>query len=305
MKTLFLTNELRKTLESAFGTPLLGKREEVRQKLAQALVGKKLGRIITVGDHCSSFLDSDIKIFDGKVSRNKKVALQSYSLSCSNPPASIDKGVWKVLAKALKETKNVFVGGEEDLMVIPCILLAEPNDIIIYGLPKKGICLVEVSSELKKKVTAILSMFRTEKFKEIVVGGTFDRLHDGHRYLLSMAKNYGKKLVVGLCSDALVKKRKKDWKQIQSFEQREKTIKNYLKKIKIPFIVTKIEDIYGSAVDLGTIEAILLTEDTLENGKKINEVRNKGGLKELNYIILPYFLDCHNKKISSRKIRGC
>lgn len=305
MKTFFLTNELRKKLESAFGDPVLGQKEKIEYEIAKFLSKKNPETIITVGDYCSSLLVSNVKIFDGKINRNKKVALQSYSFSCFNPPASINKSVWPALSKALKKNKNVFVEGEEDLLVIPCILLAKTGDMIIYGLPGKGICLVEVSIKLKKEVEKVLSEFRTKKFKEIVVGGTFDRLHTGHRYLLAMAKNYGKKLVVGLCSDAMVKRRKKDWKQIQSFGRREKTIKNYLKKIKLPFIVTKIEDIYGLAADSKTIEAILLTEDTLENGKKINEERNKRGLRELNHVILPYFLDSCNKKISSRNIRKC
>ena len=304
MKTLFLTNKLRTELEKPLSFALLGKKKEVSQKLANFLEKKKHGKIITVGDYCSSCLPSDIKIFDGRINRNKKVALQGFSLSCSNPPASIDKGVWKILTRAIKKEGNVFVEGEEDLLVLPCIMLAQSKDLIIYGLPKKGICIIEVSEKIKKETAKTLAEFKTEKYQKIVVGGTFDRLHNGHRYLLSMAKHYGRKLIIGLCSDKMVKKRKKDWQKIQSYAQREKAIKNYLKKIRLSHSITKLEDVYGPAVENTDIEAILLTEDTLKNGLKINKIRKKKKLKELDHIVLPYFLDCHNKKISSRDRRN-
>ena len=304
MKTLFLTNELRKELAKPLSFSFLGKKKEVSQKLTDFLKKKKHGKIITVGDYCSSCLPSDIKIFDGRVNRNKKVALQGFSLSCSNPPASIDKSVWKILRQAIEKEANVFVEGEEDLLVLPCIMLAQPKDLIIYGLPKKGICVIQVSEHLKKKTAKTLTEFKTEKYKKIVVGGTFDRLHNGHRYLLSTAEHYGKKLIIGLCSDEMVKKRKKDWQKIQSYVQRKKTIKNYLKKIRLSHNIAKLENDSGPAAESIDIEAILLTEDTLKNGLEINKIRRKKGLKELDYIVLPYFLDCHNKKISSRNRRN-
>ncbi len=304
MKTLFLTNKLRTKLEKPLSFALLGKKKEVSQKLAGFLKKKKQGKIITVGDYCSSCLPSNVKIFDGRINRNKKVALQGFSLSCFNPPASIDKGVWKILKQAIKKEANVFIEGEEDLLVLPCIILAQPKDLIIYGLPKKGICVIEVSEQIKKIIEKILAEFKTEKYKKIVVGGTFDRLHNGHRYLLSMAKHYGKKLIIGLCSDKMVKKRKQDWQKIQSYVQREKTIKSYLKRIKLSHSITKLENVLGPAAENADTEAILLTEDTLKNGLKINKIRREKRLKELDYIVLPYFLDCHNKKISSRNRRN-
>ena len=280
-KTIFLTNKLRKELAKPLGFLILGKEKIVSKKLEKFLDKKDVGKIITVGDHCSSLLPSDIKIFDGRINRNKKVALQSHSLSCLNSPASIDKSVWKILAKAIKLGKNVLVHGEEDLLVLPCIVLAEPKDVIVYGLPGKGVCAITVSLQIKNKAEQLLAKFKTKKSAKIVVGGTFDRLHNGHRYLLSMAKHYGDKLIIGVCSDGMVKKRKKDWPKVQSYQQREKTLKKYLDKIKLRHEIIKIEDAYGMAIEKSKpsidLEAILLTEDTLENGLKINKIRKPGG----------------------------
>ncbi|MFH0987445.1 MAG: pantetheine-phosphate adenylyltransferase, partial [Patescibacteria group bacterium] len=221
-----------------------------------------------------------------------------------NPPASINKDSWAVLKKAIKKGENVFVEGEEDLMTIPCVLLAPKGYGIVYGLPGKGVSLIEVSAKTKIAFKRLLKKFNEGKFKKIVFGGTFDRLHKGHRYLILMAKYYAKKALIGLTSEELVKKTKKDYKKVQSFEERRKTLENYLKKINIDYRIQRINDIYGSSIKDKTLDAILLTEETFENGTRINGIRKKEGIRELDYIILPYIFDLKGKKISSSSVRA-
>ena len=300
MQTFFLTNELRQELKKPFGTPLFGKKKEISEKFQKIISQKKFKKIVTVGDYCSSTFPSDIKIFDGRVGRNKIVPLQKYSYSCWNPPASINKEVWKILKKVLAENGGVFIDGEEDLLVIPSVLLARKKDAVVYGFADKGACLIEVSPKIKKTFRKLLERFKKGKFQKIVLGGTFSRLHPGHRYFLSMAGYYAKKVIVGLCSDRMVKIRKKRRKDAQTFEKRRGATKEELKKIGLSFEIVEINDIYGPAIKDKEIEAILLTEDTYPNGEKINRIRKKNKLKELHYIILPYLLDKTGKKISSR-----
>lgn len=300
MKNLYLTNELRKSFKKIFGFPIFGNKKEVFRKFKKFLKKENFKKVITVGDVCSLYLPSDVKIFDGKKERNKKISLQNYFFSFENPPGAIDRISWKILKKAISQKKNVFVKGEEDLLVIPAVLLAENNSLVVYGLPKKGISLIKVNPENKKIFKEILKGFKKGKFKKIVFGGTFDRLHEGHKYFLSMAKYYAKEAIVGITSDEFVKRRKK----IQKFEIRKRNVEKFLKKIKLKNQIYKISDIYGPAIWRKDIEAILLTEETFENGEKINRERKKRGLKELNYFILPYLLDEKGEKISSSKIRA-
>ena len=304
MKTLYLTNDLREELKKPFGSPIFGKKTEIIRDFKKIIKNRKLKRIICVGDYCSLTLPADIKIFDGRIRRNKRVCTQEHFLSCKNPPASIDVGVWRVIKKALKNNENVFVEGEEDLLVIPCVLLAKNRDGVVYGLPDRGVSLVEVSAKTKNKAREILGKFKKRKFKKIVFGGTFDRLHKGHRYFILMAKYYANKAIIGLCSDEMLKKTKKDYKKIQSFRERKRGLESYLKKINLRYKVFRIDDIYGPTTGDKDIEAILLTEETFKNGVKINERRRKGGLAELNYIILPYILDLKGRKISSSTFRS-
>lgn len=299
-RTYYLPNELRKQLRRVWGISFFGSKKEIVKKFKEFCGEKKFKKIITVGDYCSLNLPSDIKIFDGRIGRNKRVPLQKYSYSCWNPPASINKEVWKILKKALAENGGVFIDGEEDLLVIPSVLLARKKDAIVYGFANRGACLIEVSSKIKKTFRKLLEQFKKGKFQKIVLGGTFNRLHPGHRYFLSMAGYYAKKVSVGLCSDQMVKIRKEYQKNIQTFKERRGALEEYLKKINLRFEIVEINDIYGPAIQDEEAEAILLTEDTYLNGEKINRIRKKNKLKELHYIILPYLLDKTGKKISSR-----
>jgi len=160
-KTYILPEKLKPKLKKPWGKAIFGNKKEVLKKFERFLKKKKIKKIITVGDFCSKNLPSDIKIFDGKIKRRKIKKILNFSLKCKNPRGTIQKNVWKVLKKAIKEEKNVFVEGEEDLLVIPCVLLAPQNSLLVYGLPGKGICTIEVNKKTREKVKKLLEKFKT------------------------------------------------------------------------------------------------------------------------------------------------
>lgn len=159
MRTYLLPEKLRKELRKIWGIPIFGSKKKVAEKFKKICQEKRFKKIITVGDYCSLELPSDIKIFDGKIKRKKIKKLPKFSLVVENPPRTIKKEVWKVLKKAIKEKKNVFVKGEEDLLVIPCVISAKKKTAVIYGFPNKGICLIEVSQKTKKDFKVLLKKF--------------------------------------------------------------------------------------------------------------------------------------------------
>jgi len=161
METYFLPKELRSELRKVWGIPFFNGEKEILKKFRQFSKEKKFKKVITVGDYCSLTLPSDVKIFDGKIGRIKIEKLLKFSLSCCNPPGIIEKGVWSVIKKAIRNNENVFVEGEEDLLVIPAVLLSEENTVVIYGFPGKGVCLIEVSPQIKKDLKNLLKKFKT------------------------------------------------------------------------------------------------------------------------------------------------
>lgn len=76
-----------------------------------------------------------------------------------NEKGKIEKEVWGKIEKAIKENKNLFVEGKEDLLVIPAVLLSPKNSVVLFGLFKKGVCATEVSEKIKKKIKNLLKRF--------------------------------------------------------------------------------------------------------------------------------------------------
>jgi len=161
MEAYFLPKELRPELRKIWGVPFFDDKKGVQKKIQQFIKKKGFKKIITVGDYCSLNLPSDIKIFDGKIKRKKIKKIPKFSLSCTNPPGTIKKETWEILKKAIKNKENVFVEGEEDLLVIPAVLLSKKNTAVVYGFPDKGVCIIEVSSKIKKDLKELLNKFKS------------------------------------------------------------------------------------------------------------------------------------------------
>jgi len=158
-KTYILPEELKKELRKIWGVAIFGEKRKAKEKFEKFLKEKKFKKVITVGDYCSLNLPSNIKIFDGKVRRKKIKKILPYSLKCKNQRGTIQKEAWSTIKKAIKENKNVFIEGEEDLLAIPAVLLAPKNSLVVYGFPKKGICAIKVDKKMKKKVKNLLKLF--------------------------------------------------------------------------------------------------------------------------------------------------
>lgn len=160
-KTYFLPEKLRLGLRKIWGIPVFGKKSEVEKKFRKILKEKKFKKLITVGDYCSLNLPSEIKIFDGQIRRKKVKKNPKFSLKGYNPSGTIQNSIWPKIEKAIKERKNLFINGEEDLLVIPAVLLSKTKSAVIYGIFNKGVCLIEVTPQIKKNFKELLKKFAT------------------------------------------------------------------------------------------------------------------------------------------------
>jgi len=160
-KNYILPPGLKKELRKIWGFPIFGRKEEIAQKYENLIKKKKYQTIISIGDCCSLNLYSDVKIFDGRIRRKKIKNIPRFHFKVKNPPGLIKKEVWPKIEKAIKEKKNIFVEGEEDLLVMPAILLSKKNTAIVYGFPQKGICLIEISPSIKKEIRELFKKFWT------------------------------------------------------------------------------------------------------------------------------------------------
>ena len=143
-------------MQKVWGKTIFGTESEVKRRYEEILGKKKYKLVVTIGDYCSHHLASDIKIFDKKVQRKTFEQKYECTLSIKNPAGTIQGESWDAIKKTLKDKSNLCVDGEEDLLVIPTVLLAKPGTLIVYGFPNKGICLLE--SNLKNKTVFRLAL---------------------------------------------------------------------------------------------------------------------------------------------------
>ncbi|XP_034947383.1 bifunctional coenzyme A synthase [Chelonus insularis] len=121
-------------------------------------------------------------------------------------------------------------------------------------------------------------------YKSVVLGGTFDRLHNGHKILLTKAVFHAtEKVTVGVTDSVLIVN-KILWELIEPCERRIDAVKNFLQDIdsSLSYDVVPINDIYGPTQYDPTFEMIVVSEETQRGGQKINELRSQKGLNILD-----------------------
>jgi len=149
-------------MQKIWGKSLFGTESEIEPRYRNILAKNKYKTVITVGDYCSHHLDSDIKIFDKFVQRRAFEQRHECALTVKNPAGTIQKESWGTIKQAIKDRANICVDGEEDLLVIPTVLLAKPKTLVVYGFPNKGICLIEANLKNKTMMRlALKSYFKT------------------------------------------------------------------------------------------------------------------------------------------------
>lgn len=139
------------------------------------------------------------------------------------------------------------------------------------------------------------------KYKKIAFGGTFDIIHKGHETLIDTAFELGEKVIIGLSSDALVKKLGKEAK---GYEDRKKELLNFLVKKNFKnFELIELSDEHGTAVEDKELEAIVVSEETILKAFEINEIREKKNLKPLDIVSIPLVLAENGKPVSTTRIK--
>ncbi len=137
------------------------------------------------------------------------------------------------------------------------------------------------------------------KKKQVVIGGTFDILHEGHKALLKKAFGLGG-VFVGLTSDAMAKRMKK--RKVRDFKYRKKELKDFIKKeFKIKPEIVKIEDKFGPTLKKD-FDYIIVSPETYKTAVLVNKKRQKRNKKPIKIIKIKFVLAKDGKPISASRI---
>ena len=125
---------------------------------------KKAEFLISVGDQTTKNLFDnniipDLSIIDTLIQRknhNHNIIQENNILEAENPPGTITNNLWETIDFAIKTTqkdkikRQIIVKGEEDLAVLPCILIAPQETIILYGQPNEGLVYLKACDVVEK-----------------------------------------------------------------------------------------------------------------------------------------------------------
>jgi len=138
------------------------------------------------------------------------------------------------------------------------------------------------------------------------MGGTFDHLHDGHKYLLRIALKISHFIEIGLTSQELLKN-KKAASKLEGYYTRETNLKNYISSFtdlnRVNIVEIKNWDDMAKYSQDPDYEGLILSQETYLNAVKLNELREEKGLNPIILIVVPLIKDENNQKVSSTVIR--
>ena len=136
------------------------------------------------------------------------------------------------------------------------------------------------------------------------MGGTFDRLHDGHKSLIETALKVSNKVVLGLTTQKMLK-RKKYASKIEDYETRKKNLESFINRIggldRIEII--ELNNPYGPPIKEPQYEGIVVSQETFLNAIRLNELRESNGFKPLVMIVIPMIMGDDVVRLSSTAIR--
>jgi hypothetical protein len=154
---------LNKNLRSEFKKPLgdlYSSLDEVEDFLKSKYDEELL---ISVGDVTTQKLQKaglvpHLGIIDNIIERKPAsydVVYDNVTLNVKNPPGVITDELQASIKKAFQLVKSGFrvlimVDGEEDLAVLPCILMAPSGSLVLYGQPGEGLVVCEVDKVINK-----------------------------------------------------------------------------------------------------------------------------------------------------------
>ncbi|XP_078047620.1 bifunctional Phosphopantetheine adenylyltransferase - Dephospho-CoA kinase [Augochlora pura] len=141
-------------------------------------------------------------------------------------------------------------------------------------------------------------------YKNVVLGGTFDQMHNGHKILLSEAVlRCTEKLTVGVTSTNILQG-KLLWELIEPCSTRISNVKDFLEDIDSTLIydVVEINDMYGPTKHDPTFELLVVSEETKRGGDKVNEMRMQKNLCTLDIHVVELVKDENYRAHEESKI---
>ena len=125
-------------------------------------------------------------------------------------------------------------------------------------------------------------------YHHVVLGGTFDRLHPGHKILLSSALlRCDRRLTVGVTARDLLSKKVLP-ELIQPVRQRMEGVESFLTAVRpeVERNIVEIPDPFGPSIVLPELQCIVGSQETERGCQAVNARRAEAGLAQLDTVLI-------------------
>ena len=160
---MHLPDNLRNSLKKPLGV-LLKDSDVTKESILKSIPTGSF--VISVGDATTEKLIKygiipSLQIVDGvekKVKRDLPSGDVKTTLNCINPPAEITTESLNTIKKAFQSITPVRIAviGEEDLLVLPVVVYAPENSVVLYGQPNEGLVIVPINAEIRNKAQSVM-----------------------------------------------------------------------------------------------------------------------------------------------------
>lgn len=133
-----------------------------------------------------------------------------------------------------------------------------------------------------------------------VLGGSFSRLHKGHKLMIRAAFDTGKRVVLGLSTDEYLKHNKAY--QGYTYSRRKQALERYMSSLGTSYDILPLDRPSGNTTTDPAYSTIVVSTETRNVALEINRKREKNGLEPLEILAIPIVLAEDLFPISSTRI---
>jgi len=144
------------------------------------------------------------------------------------------------------------------------------------------------------------------RYAHAVLGGTFDRLHVRHAALLAAAARAGRRVSVGVTTEAFLRTaRKPGAGAIAPFSVRAAAVRRWMSRHfpGRPTRVVPLDDRFGRSTGSG-VSVLVVSAETVRGARAVNAERRRRGRPAIPVIVVPVVLAQDLGPVSSRRIRA-
>ena len=141
------------------------------------------------------------------------------------------------------------------------------------------------------------------RYSKVATGGSFDKLHAGHKRLLEKSFELGREVVIGLTSDEFARKHGKNPKL--RYAQREAELRAFLES-RFPgrrFTIARLDDYFGPGIASRDVQALVASPETRKRVGLANRLRAERGFPPLELVVVDWVAAQDGRPISSTRIK--